>query len=180
MKFERNSPEGQWLRARWNLILGMTPLSVDYTKWMATGIAAIVAVILANLDSITKQVYPVYFKWGTSLLIISLMTASLACLLSLSLSAGVKARKKAEKLEQQNDTESAVITTDTLNALKQPFWGFLRWVINRSIKKAIDDPFYAEKSSIFMTCIVSLLILGTVAFATIGLILLVVGLNTNA
>ena len=174
MRIERDSPEGQWLRSRWDNMLGMAPTAVNYTKWIVTGIAGIVAVILATLDSVANQASPLLFKSGMTVLIVSLMIGAVSCLLSLSLSAGVKARKRAEK---SVSLSAPPVTAELLEELQSPFWGPLRWIIRRSLRKAMKDPLYVEKSQIFLVCLMNILIFSTVGLAAIGLILLVVGVN---
>jgi hypothetical protein len=157
----------------------MAPIGVEYTKWIVTGIAAIVAVILASLDSITKHVALGYFKWGTVFLVAALLSGSLAYLISLSLAAGVVSRKHAEALEAAKDKNTPKVTLELLKLFTSPFWGPLRWVVNRSLRKAIADPLYVEKSQIFTVCLVNLLILCTVALAISGMTVFIFGFTAG-
>jgi len=179
MRIERDSPEGRCLRSLWDGLLMMAPEGVTYTKWIVTGIAGMVAVILARLDSITQHVSPTCFKWGTSILVVSLLTGSIACLVSLSLSAGVKARKRLEMEPEQRDADAPVMTPALLSEFKEPFWGILRWTVERSLRKATVDPLYSEKNQISLVCLATVLIFSTVALAAVGLIVLTVGLHAG-
>jgi hypothetical protein len=158
----------------------MAPVGVEYTKWIITGIAAIVAVILASLDSISKHVALGFFKWGTALLVVSLLSGSLAYLLSLSLAAGVESRKRAEKAAENPDHSAVGVTPALLELFKGPFWGPMRLIMNRSFRKAVADPLYVEKSQIWTVCLLNVLILSTIALAASGMTVFVVGFGAGA
>ena len=155
----------------------MADVGADYTKWIVTGIAAIVAVILANLNSVTQQISPGFFKWGASSLVVSLIAGAVSHLLTRSIAAGAKAREIAESVEAKKEEVAVTVTPELLRCYLEPFRWLLGRVVRSSLRKAVEDPFYAEKSGIVGICVVNLLILGTVAFAGIGLLLLTFGLH---
>ena len=177
MRIERNSVEGRWLRKRWNLLLSMAELGADYTKWIVTGIAAIVAVILANLGAVAHHISHGLFKWGTSCLVVSLVTGAVSYLYTRSIAAGAKARELADAVEDTKEDTPLEVTPELLHVYREPFRLLLGHIVDRSFRKACEDPLYAEKSGIIGICIVNLLILGTVALAGLGLLLLIGGLH---
>jgi hypothetical protein len=158
----------------------MAPIGVEYTKWIVTGIAAIVAVILASLDSITKHVALGWFRSGTAFLVVSLLSGSLAYLISLSLAAGVESRKRAEKIDENGDSSAPNVTLELLKSFNSPFWGPLRWIMKRSLRKAMEDPLYVEKSQIYTVCLLNVLILTTVVLAVTGMSMFIVGFSAGA
>ena len=179
---QKQSPEGQFLTVCWRTILGMAgPVSEQY-RWMLTGIAAILGLMIANLDSIQKVVCEAHLKVSIALLVISAVLASIAFLLS----AALKARNDViYQLEQILGTEQAQsvlaqIKTDQSELreeLTKPFFGPMRLIMRRSAEKGANDPFAIEKGGITLLVWQAYAMWLSLALAAVSLIVLVVGLR---
>ena len=179
---QKNSPEGQFLLVVWRTMIGLAgPISEQY-RWMLTGIAAILAVIIGNLKSIGDVVESSMLKASIALLVASLLLASVAYLLSVAL------RMRSETMNQLE----AVLGTDAAqNVLSQiqmepremniemskPFFGPMGWLMRSAARKGGNDPFFGEKGSIKLIVWQAYAMWGGMILAAVALALLVAGLQ---
>lgn len=179
---EKNTPEGQFLLVVWRTMIGLAgPISEQY-RWMLTGIAAILAVIIGNLKSIEDVVDTSMLRVSVGLLVASLLLASIAYLLSVAL------RVRSETM---NSLETILGTEAAQNIVNQmqlepkeiqlemckPFFGPMGWIMRSAAKRGGNDPFFAEKGSIRMIVWQAYSMWAGMILAAIALILLVMGLR---
>lgn len=179
---EKQSPEGQFLTVCWRTILDMAgPISEQY-KWLLTGVAAILGVIVANLESIQRVVCDANLKISLCLLIASVLLAAVAYLLSIML----KARNDvASKLEQILGTEQAqallaqmtIEQSQLREELCKPFFGPMRLLMRRAAERGANDQFAAEKGGITLVVWQAYAMWVSLPLAAAALIVLVVGLK---
>lgn len=178
----KQSPEGQYLTVAWRTMLSLAgPVSEQY-RGMLTGLAAILGLMVANLDSIEKVVCDSHLKWSLSLLIVSVLLASIAYLMSSAL----KVRNDViYQLEQMLGSADGQVVLSQLTAdpselrrqLCRPFFGPIRWLMERGAKKGANEPFLMEKGGITLIVWQAYAMWLSILLAASGLIVLVIGLN---
>lgn len=178
----KQSPEGQLLTVAWRTILNMAaPVSEQY-RWMLTGLAAILGLMVANLDSIQKVVCDSHLKWSLSLLVVSVVLASIAYLMSMALKARNDVMYQLEQLLVSADAQ-AVLSQITANQsevrqqLCRPFFGPMKWLMVRAAEKGANDPFAMEKGGITLIVWQAYAMWLSILLSATGLIVLVIGLN---
>lgn len=178
----KQSPEGQLLTVTWRTMLSMAgPVSEQY-RWMLTGLAAILGLMVANLDSIQKVVCDGHLKWSLSLLVVSVVLASVAYLLSTALKARNDVAYQLEEILGSVEAQGVLsqMTADQSEVRRQlcsPFFGPLKWLMVRAAEKGANDPFAMEKGGITLIVWQAYAMWLSILLAAAGLIVLVIGLN---
>lgn len=179
---QKDSPEGKLLRVTWRSIIGMAgPVSEQY-KWTLTAIAAALALIISNLESLQKVVADGYLKGSLTLLVLSVLLAAIAYMLS----EAVKLRA-----EVTNHLESVLSTPQAQEVLGQirldpktfmaeaakPFFGPLGWLMRRGAEDGGTDPFSTEKGSIKLIVWQAYTMWAGLVTGAIGIVVLILGLK---
>lgn len=178
----KQSPEGQFLTVCWRTILNMAaPISEQY-KWLLTGIAAILGVIVANLESIQRATHDVYLKIALCLLITSVLLAAVAYLLSTMLKARNDVTSQLEQIlgTEQAQTLLAQMKLDRSLMRKElckPFFGPVKFIVNRAAERGANDPFAIEKGGITLVVWQAYAMWLSLPLAAFALIVLVIGLR---
>jgi hypothetical protein len=149
----KNSPEGQFLTVCWRVTLGMAGAVSEQYRWLLTGIAAILGVIVANLDSIQKVIHDAFLASSVCLLVASVFLASIAYMLSTAL---MLRNEVSAQLEQILGTEKAqevmaqmtIDQSELRREMCSPYFGPMKWLMASSAKKGAADPYAIEKSGI--------------------------------
>src|SRR5690606_23023523 len=130
------------------------PISEQY-RWLLTGIAAVLAVMIANLQSIQSVVQDGHLRIALGGLVISVLLASLAYMLSMAVrvkgevTAALENEFSTPKGEEVVARAVANMGAERLaEEVRKPFSGPLYWLAKRSAKKGADDPLSIEKGSI--------------------------------
>lgn len=151
-------------------------------RWLLTGIAAILGLIVANLHSIQGVVHDAYLKSSVCLLVASVFLASIAYLLS----AALKARNDvSNQLEQvlgsaQAQAVMAQMTTEQSELRRQlssPFFGPMKWIMTRAAENGASDPFAIEKSGIRLIVWQTYAMWISMILASVALAVLVLGIK---
>src|SRR3569623_1017507 len=94
---QKNSPEGQFLTIIWRSMMSHAPAVSEQYKWILTGTAAILGVVVGNLKSIEEVVGAPFFSISLCSLVGSLFMAAVAYMLSMSSSFKYDAAVKFEE-----------------------------------------------------------------------------------
>jgi hypothetical protein len=118
-----------------------------------TGIAAVLAVIIANLQSILEVVSDGHLKTAVSLLVGSVFLASAAYLLSSALKVRNEVANELERILGSPGVKTVLSQIQMDPAamraeMCKPFFGPLGWIMKRAAQKGALDPFNMEKGSI--------------------------------
>lgn len=179
---EKQSPEGQFLTICWRSIIGMAGAVSEQYRWLLTGMAAILGLIVANLNSIQAVVSDAYLKSSVCLLVASVFLASIAYLLSSSL----KVRNDvSQQLEQVlgSDQAQAIMRGITANPVEmrrelcRPFFGPMKWIMTKATERGASDPFANEKGSIRLIVWQAYAMWVSVLVAAVALTILVLGIK---
>jgi hypothetical protein len=178
----KESPEGQFLLVLWRTIIGMSSAVADQYRWILTGIAAVLGVIIANLSSIQGVVDDAYLKSAICLLVGSVFLAAIAYMLC----AAVKVRSEvAVQLEQiltspEGRSVISQIQMDPVLFQKEmcrPFFGPMGWLMRTAAKQGGLDPFSQEKGSIRIIVWQAYAMWVSMILAAVSLTLLAAGLQ---
>ena len=175
----KQSPEGQLLSAIWRTLLSMAGRVSDQYRWMLTGLAAMLALLVTNLDSIQKVVSVGHLKLALVMLILSVALASVAYMLSTALIARNEVMLKLESVlgAMQGQAQVAMANPELRQEFCQSFVGPMRWILVRSMNKGANDPFASERGSIKLVVCQAYAMWLSVVLAVAGLIALVLGLG---
>lgn len=179
---KKESPEGQVILVLWRTMIGMSGPVSEHYRWMLTGIAAVLAVLIANLKSIQEVVGDVYLKSAVCLLVASVFLASVAYLLSAALKVRAEVTNQLEQIlsSPQAQTVMGQIEMDAATFKKemcQPFFGPLGWLMRRAAETGAADPFSAEKGSIRLIVWQAYAMWISMILAALSLTILVFGLK---
>jgi hypothetical protein len=149
----KTSPEGQFLTVCWRVTLGMAAAVSEQYRWMLTGIAAILGVIVANLDSIQKVVHDAYLATSVCLLVASVFLASIAYMLSTALKLRNEVSGQLEQIlgsekAQQVMAQMTMEQSQLRREMCSPYFGPMKWLMTSAAKKGAADPYAIEKSGI--------------------------------
>jgi hypothetical protein len=179
---QKQSPEGQFLTVFWRTILGIAGQVSEQYKSLLTGIAAILGLVVANLATIQKVVCEVHLKIAICLLIASVLLAAIAYLLSTMLKARNDVMTQLEKIlgTAQAQALFAQMKLDQSLMRKElckPFFGPIKFFMNRAAEKGANDPFAVERGGITLAVWQAYAMWLSLPLATIALIVLVIGLK---
>jgi hypothetical protein len=179
---EKQTPEGQFLTVCWRTTIGMAGAVSEQYRWLLTGIAAILGLIVANLKSIQGVVDDAYLKSSLCLLVASVFLAAVAYLLSTSL----KLRNDVcSQLEQVLGSKEAQAVMQRMTAAQSelqkelcgPFFGPMKWIMAKAAKNGALDPFAIEKSGIRLIVWQAYAMWISMLLAAVALALLVFGIK---
>ncbi|HEY8996183.1 MAG TPA: hypothetical protein VIM71_16070 [Lacunisphaera sp.] len=179
---KKESPEGQFLTVCWRAIIGMADTVCEQYRWLLTGIATILALIVANLNSIQGVVDDAYLKTSVCMLVAAVFLASIAYLLSAALKARNEVVNKLEQVLGTSEAQSVLehMTTDASELrqeLCRPFFGPMKWIMVRSAERGALDPFEIEKSSIRLIVWQAYAMWLSMLLAAVALSVLVLGIS---
>jgi hypothetical protein len=177
----KQSPQGQLLTVTWRTLLSMADRASDQYRWMLTGLAAMLALVVANLDSLQKVVSGGHLKLALVLLIVSVALAAVAYMLSTSLIARNEVMNKLEAVLSSVEgkallSQTSLADPELRREVCSPFFGPMKWIVVRSMEKGARDQFAGERGSIFLLVWQAYAIWASVAVAAASMITLVLGL----
>lgn len=178
----KSSPEGRFLTVCWRVTLGMAGAVSKQYRWLLTGIAAILGLIVANLDSIQKIIHDAFLASSVCLLVASVFLAAIAYTLSTALTLRNKVSAQLEQILGSEEAQKvmAQMTTEASELrgeLCSPYFGPMKWLMASSAKKGAADPFFIEKSGIRLLVWQTYAMWLSVIFASAALVVLVWGLK---
>ena len=116
------------------------------------------------------------------MLVVSVLLASIAYLLSTALKVRNEVMYQMEKMLNSVEAQAVLsqMTTEKLELRRQlckPFFGPMKWMMVRAAEKGANDPFAIEKGGITLMVWQAYAMWLSIVLAAIGLIALVIGLN---
>lgn len=151
----KESPEGQFLHVIWRTIIGASSAVSEQYKWMLTGIAAVLAVVIGNLEPIQKVIGHSYLKGAIALLAIAVVLAAIGYMMceAVKMRAAVNARLEQVLSDPQAGTVLGQIRIEQralLEEVAKPFFGPLGWLMRRGAEKGAADSLHVDKGSIHL------------------------------
>jgi hypothetical protein len=181
-KVTNGSPEGKVLQIVWRCMIGMAAEVSEMYRWVLTGIAAAIALVLANLSSIESVIGPMSLRVTMALLTISFASAALAFILSQALKLQNEMIQRIVPILQSGQcqelfTRFSLTPREFVDELCKPFSGPLGWIVRRSGEKGINDELAKEKAGIALIVWQAYAMWLSLLFAAAALIAVVVGVT---
>lgn len=176
------SPLQKFLRYIYLHTLSAAGASAEQSKWLITGTAAILGLLVANLASIHEVVSSWAIKWGILLLTISMLIGVVVVLMSIAIKQAVLVtdalyKKFAEpegKASIEGITEKLEII---IESMIEPYYGPFKCYMRMCAYRGASDFLATEKRSVRMVCTIIYLSLAQGILGACGLIALVIGIK---
>jgi hypothetical protein len=144
------SPLDKFLRAIYVSMLGMAAPTGEFAAWCITGVAAILALVISQLASISKIVDEASLRWGIVLLTCSMLIGASVKQIGIALQKGLE---MLDKLYAEFSTADGKATIQAINIppdeiqkkMVEPFLWPLRAMMWRSAQKGAVDYIAGEK-----------------------------------
>lgn len=173
-------PEQRFLRIVFVGVLSIAGPAGDFAKWCVSGVAAILALLIANLASVSAILSHSSLKWGMIFLAVSLLAGVFAVQLSMGVRMGTLL---IESLYQELATPEAqaAIAASTLpthemtKQMCEPFlWPWNRFML-RGATNGVTDALKGEKRFVKMFCLLMYASMMQTGTAVLGLIVFACG-----
>jgi len=150
-----------------------------FTTWTITGCAALVALTISNLESITKIVSLSSLKLSVILFVMSLLFGIMSKMLGMVLQSGVRL---LNDMEAQLNSEAGKSVMDSMdleskqliNDLAEPYWWPLSILIRRSGEAGLKDYLSSDKRFVKMFCFQLYTNLAHILFAAFAIVAVIV------
>ena len=144
------SPEQNLLRVIYGRTLAMGKSMGEFATWLLTGEAAILGAVIVNVEAISKVLSAPCLRWGTALLVISLLAGVIARQLGLAICAGLALTEEMyDELESPEGVaalQGMIASPEEFkNQLSSAFLPPLRGMMKRSFERGLKDPLSGEK-----------------------------------
>lgn len=172
-------PEHVFKKVIWRGTLALGESIEQFTTWTITGIAAIVALLVSNLDSISQTVSAGGLRGALILFTVSLLAAVTSKQIGMAVANGLKTISQVEHLlnSEQGQRLMNRMSTDPrqlVQELAEPFLWPLSTLTRRAGKRGLSDYLSTDKRFIRLLCIQIYInalhgILATAALLTLAL-----------
>lgn len=169
-------------RILWRGVVGISPAMERFTTWTITGVAAISALVISNLDSIGNMVSSDGLKYSIYLMVASLLFGVFSKQLGMAQTATMEL---VDTLQNALDSEQGQSLIGALRSdpeklkreVAEPFWWPISWLMSKGFEAGFDDPLTADKRLVSRFCLQVSTNLAHVLLAAASLITLVVHLK---
>ena len=175
-------PEERFIRVVFLGILAAAGTMAEFAKWCVSGTAAILALLIANLGSVSIIISSLSLKWGMILLSISMLTGVFVTQLGTGIRMGVEMIESLYAELAKPEAQAAMAGSrlppeEMRKKLLEPFLWPLSILIARTAKKAQTDSIAGEKRYVRMFCILIYGSLVQTISAIAGLVVLACGIK---
>lgn len=151
-------PEQRLLRVIYVSTLTTTGAIEDFSVWCITGIAAILGLLVANINSVSNIISKSGLKWGIALLTVSMLAGALAKQLGFAIRCGVALLEALyTEIASPEGTAALEGVTDSPEEFQrhmtEPFLWPIKGIMIRAAKRGAKDPVLGEKRFVRMLCI---------------------------
>lgn len=134
------TPEQELKKLTWRSVISLGESMEKSTTWTLTGVAAIVTLIIGNLESISKLISLMGIKITLACFILSLIFGVISKLYGMSLSAALQIVKEIEKSLNSESGKNIIdnITIDNqqlANEIAEPFY----WPLSKLMKNGMNS-----------------------------------------
>jgi hypothetical protein len=150
-------PEQIFKRVAWRSVVSMATDMEKSTTWTVTGVAAIVALFISNLDSMPNIITTRGIRWSLILFASSLLGGAISKVLGMGIQSGLATLNQIEKVLTSEDGTKLmdamkVEPRKLVSELAEPFVWPLSWIMKRSGEKGITDYLASDKRLVRMFC----------------------------
>lgn len=151
------TPDQVFKRVVWRSVLSVAKGIEQSTTWTITGIAAIVALFISNLDAVSKIVTSGGMRWSLILFAAALLSGSISKILGMAVQSGVATLNEMESLLASEGGAKLMdeMTTDPrqlVAELAEPFVWPMSWFMKRGGEQGIADYLSSDKRFVRMFC----------------------------
>ena len=176
------TPLQKFLRYLYLHTLSAAGVSAKQAKWVVTGTAAILGVIVANLAAIHEVVSSWALKFGILFLTLSMLLGVLVVLMAIAIKHAVLVTEALYKKFAEPEGKASVegVTAEpaeVIEAMVEPYYGPLKAYLRSSAYRGTKDFLASEKKNITMMCTVAYLSIIQGVLGAIGLIIIVIGIK---
>ncbi|MBI4791383.1 MAG: hypothetical protein HY789_01265 [Deltaproteobacteria bacterium] len=179
---KKESPEGQIFLVLWRSILDMAGPIAEYYRWILTGVTAILALIVANLNSLLQAVEKGYLKAAIILLVASILFGLISYVLSVCVKLRVEISKRLEPVLGSPEAKSVIAQIqlekeEFIAEMRRPFVWPIDRLMQRAAEKGSEDNMSSEKGSIKLFCWQAYAMWCCLFFAASSLFVLAIGMK---
>lgn len=151
-------PEHVFKKIIWRSTLTVGGSIEQFTTWTITGIAAIVGLVLSNVDSVAKIVSLEALKSSIILSTLSLLAGVVSKQLGMAVSNGIKTMNELEGVLNSDNGRQlmdnmTIEPRQLMHEVSAPFFWPLSAIMRRSAEKGITDYLSADKTFVRLFCI---------------------------
>ncbi|VUD69056.1 hypothetical protein TDB9533_04420 [Thalassocella blandensis] len=180
MKYIKHlDPDQNRQRLAFNSAFGMSKPMGEFSKWLLTGEAALIAVVLVNLKDVSEILCEANLKWALYVLTVSILAGTIVKLLGVAVEAGVAALASAREIidsdEGSTNFKNSKLTNEELRAeISKAYLWPLSGLIS---KQKSNDQLFGEKRFVKFVCIQ--IYAANIQYITgfIGLVILTIGIR---
>ena len=146
-----------FLKIAWRSTISLSGPMDQATTWSLTGIAAILGLLISNLDSVSKLVTPDGLRWCLWLFTGSLVAGALSKQLGMAVVSGVEMLQKFEGLLQSPQGQELMNAIEApasqlVNEMAQPFWWPLSALMRKGGELGMRDYLSSDKRMVRLFC----------------------------
>lgn len=151
-------PDQIFKQILWRGVVSVGPAMERFTTWAVTGVAAIIALAIGNLDSVGTMVEPEGIRYAISLMVAPLLIGVFSEQLGMPQTTAMELVGNLEKALNSDQGQ------DLINAMKsdpeklkreiaEPFWWPISWMMRRLFQAGFDDPLITDKRLVRRFCL---------------------------
>lgn len=150
-------PDQIFKKLAWRSVVSVAPGLERSTTWTITGVAAIVALFIGNLDAVSKIVNSPGMRWSLLLLAASLLAGAISKQIGMGLESGLASVNEIERFLTAKEGESlmnnmSIEPRQLTKELAEPFLWPMSWIMNKSGAAGIVDYLSIDKRFIRIFC----------------------------
>src|SRR4030065_1893360 len=175
-------PEHQFLRVVYAGVLTIAEPIETFSVWCITGTAAILGLLVVNIDSVSKIISASGLRWGIVLLTVSMLAGAVAKQYGIVVKLGI-ALIDAMYAEIETPGGAAAMDNMTVSTeelqeqMAAPFLWPFKNIMLRAARRGAADPIAGEKRFVKMLCVQMYASYIQMACAAAGLLLLAFGIR---
>lgn len=144
------SPEHIFKKVIWRSTLAVGAVLEQSTTWTITGVAAILALLISNVDAINKIIPLASLRVALVLFTLSLLTAVISKQFGMGIANGLKTINELESVLHSDEGQRLVRDMkidgrQLIRELAEPFWWPFSTVFRKAGEKGFSDYLTAEK-----------------------------------
>lgn len=144
-------------RVLWRSVLSVTAGVEQSTTWTVTGVAAIVALFISNLDAVSKIVTGSGVRWSLILFAASLLMGAISKVLGMALQSGLKTVVEMETLLLSKDGTNlmdamTVEPRQLMAEISEPFLWPMSSLMRQAGERGVTDYLSSDKRYVRIFC----------------------------
>lgn len=154
-------------------------------RWFVTGTAAVLAIVIANIDRLVADIAGECLRWGIILLVAGLIFGTASIILAAAVRNGMKSLEKLYA-EFHSANQQGIIDEvrqlggRVLPEISKPLFGPLKWAFALGGRRGAGDPLAGYKFHVWILSLMVWLSLAQYVTSLAGVIVLACGIHPSA